>query len=74
MLARSIITDPWGRIQVSNKQILTYDRGLAKLVREDPVAKRLMTIPEVGEQVATGVVASVPDPAYSKTVDSSALG
>jgi len=66
MLARSIITDLWGRIQVSNKQILTYDRDLAKLVREDPVAKRLMTIPGVGEQVATGVVASVPDPRLFK--------
>lgn len=65
-LARSMIADLWQRIQHASVQILTYDRELARLVRENPVAKRLMTIPGVGEQVATGVVASVPDPRLFK--------
>ena len=50
----------WQRILQTNEQILAYDRELARLVREDKMAKRLMTIPGVGEQVATGIVASVP--------------
>lgn len=66
LLARNMITDLWTRIKDTNTQILTYDRELAKLVREDSVAKRLMTIPGVGEQTATGVVASVPDPRVFK--------
>ena len=39
---------------------------LSRLAREDETAKRLLTIPGVGEQVATGVVASVPDPGLFK--------
>jgi len=61
-LAREMIHDLWLSIQQANEQILGYDRALAKLAREDETAKRLMTIPGVGEQVATGIVASVPDP------------
>ncbi len=36
------------------------------MAREDKTAKRLLTIPGVGEQIATGVVASVPDPRLFK--------
>ena len=61
-LAREMTHDLWLSIQQANEQILGYDRALAKLAREDETAKRLMTIPGVGEQVATGIVASVPDP------------
>lgn len=61
-LARRIIADLWERIRCANDQILAYDRELARQVRQDPVATRLMTIPGVGEQVATGICASVPDP------------
>lgn len=65
-LARQMIHNLWQRILQTNEQILMYDRELARLVREDNVAKRLMTIPGVGEQVATGIVASVPDPTAFK--------
>lgn len=61
ILARRMISDLWHRIQSTNKQVLAYDRELRSLVRHDDQAKRLMTIPGVGEQAATAVVASVPD-------------
>jgi transposase len=66
MLARRMIDDLWQRLQQTNQQVLAYDRELAQLVRTDERAKRLMTIPGVGEQVATGIVASVPDPRLFK--------
>lgn len=62
MLARRMIHDIWNRIKQANEQILAYDRDLSHLVQENPVAKRLTTIPGVGDKVATGIVASVPDP------------
>lgn len=65
-LARQMIHDLWLSIQHANDQILSYDRALARLAREDETAKRLLTIPGVGEQVATGVVASVPNPRLFK--------
>lgn len=61
MLARKIIHDLFERIKQTNEQILSYDREMSRLGREDEDAKRLMSIPGVGELVATGVVASVPD-------------
>ncbi|MEM6583931.1 MAG: IS110 family transposase [Pseudomonadota bacterium] len=66
MLTRQLISDLWQRIQHANSQILAYDRELARIVREDDNAQRLMTIPGVGEQVASGVIASVPDPRLFK--------
>lgn len=65
-LAREMTSTLWLRIKQANEQILTYDRALSKQVREDSVAKRLMTIPGVGEQVATTVTANVPDPRLFK--------
>jgi len=65
-LARQMIHDLWLCIQQANDQILSYDRALSRLSKEDETAKRLLTIPGVGEQVATGVVASVPDPRLFK--------
>lgn len=65
-LARRIIHDHWLRLQCMNEQILAYDRELAQFVREDTVAKRLATIPGVGDQLATAMVASVPDPRLFK--------
>lgn len=65
-LTREIVSNIWQRIKEANKQILAYDRDLSRLVQEDKVAKRLMTIPGVGEQVATAVSASVPDPRLFK--------
>ena len=61
ILARHIISDLFERIKQANEQILGYDREMSRLGREDENAKRLMSIPGVGELVATGVVASVPD-------------
>jgi len=66
LLARQIITNLWDRIKITSEHILSYDRELAKQARHNPVAKRLLTIPGVGEQVASGVVASVPDPSLFK--------
>jgi transposase len=65
-LARQMLHDLWLCIQHANDQILSYDRALSRLSREDETAKRLLTIPGVGEQIATGVVASVPDPRLFK--------
>ena len=66
VLARRLIQDMWRTIKHVHEEILKYDRELARLVREDNRAKRLMTIPGVGEQVATSVVASMPDPKVFK--------
>lgn len=62
VLARRMIDRLWKRIKQANEDILAYDRELSQLVRESAVATRLMTIPGVGEQTATGMIASVPDP------------
>lgn len=64
--AKQMVHDPWLSIQQANGQILAYGRALTKLAREDETARRLTTIPGVGEQAATGVVASVPDPGLFK--------
>jgi len=66
LMARQIIRDIWLRIKQVNDSIHAYDKELANLVKHNPIAKRLMTIPGVGEQVATGIVASVPDPRLFK--------
>lgn len=65
-LARQMIHNLWLSIQQTNEQVLSYDRALARLAREDETAKRLLTIPGVGEQIATGVVASASDPRLFK--------
>ncbi len=65
-LTRQMIHDLWLSIQQANEQILGYDRALKQLARADETAKRLLPIPGVGEQTATGVVASVPDPRLFK--------
>jgi transposase len=65
-LAREMIHDLWLSVQQANEQVLSYDRALGRIAREDETAKRLLTIPGVGEQIATGVVASAPDPRLFK--------
>lgn len=62
MMARGIIDDLWQRIKQANEHINGYDRELSQLVKANPVARQIMTIPGVGDQTASGVVASVPDP------------
>lgn len=66
MLARQMISNLWDRIKIANEQILFYDRELFRQTHHHAVAKRLLTIPGVGEQVASSVVASVPDPMLFK--------
>lgn len=65
-LARKMINNLWLRTQQANEQILEYDRALTQQVREDKTAQRLMTIPGVGEQVATAMSANVPEPRLFK--------
>ena len=66
MLARRIIDNLWQRIKQASEQIQDYDKELTLLVKESPVARKIMTIPGVGEQTASGVVASVSDPRLFK--------
>lgn len=65
-LARQIISNLWERIKIANEQILFYDRELFRQAHHHAVAKRLLTIPGVGEQVASSVVASIRDPMLFK--------
>jgi transposase len=67
-LARECLNDVWQRIQALNVDILNYDRKLYALANQMKDAKRLMSIPGVGEVTATAVVATVND---AKHFDSS---
>ena len=58
-LARKLIYGIWQRYQATCEQVLEADRELSKLARESEQARRLMTIPGVGEQVSTAMVASI---------------
>jgi transposase len=44
-------------------EIAMLDREIAKRAKEDPVARRLMTIPGIGPVTAAAMVALAPDPA-----------
>lgn len=66
MTARRVIANLWQRIKQASDQIQDYDRELALLVKEHPIARLIMTIPGIGEQTASGVVASVPNPKMFK--------
>jgi len=59
MLAREIINEVWQRYQTTREDVLKADRRLSALARQSEQAKRLMTIPGVGELVATAMVASI---------------
>ena len=61
MIARRTIEQLWGTLQCINTDIAGYDRELMQQAKGDERAKRLMTIPGVGELTATGIIASVPD-------------
>jgi len=58
-LARELIHGVWQRYRDTCEEVLKADRQLSALARENEQAKRLMTIPGIGEQVATAMVASV---------------
>ena len=57
-----MIAQLYQRIELVHQDILAYDRELKHLVKNNVVAQRLMTIPGVGFQAATGMIASVPEP------------
>ncbi|MFD1622983.1 IS110 family transposase, partial [Thalassotalea marina] len=59
MLARELLHDLWQEIKGLNEQILKHDRKLYQLAHQMKAAKRLMSIPGVGEVTATAVVATV---------------
>jgi transposase len=61
LIARRTIEQLWNRLQGINGDIAEYDRELVRQAKGDERAKRLMTIPGVGELTATGIIASVPD-------------
>lgn len=64
-LARELIHDVWQRYQDTCAQVLKADRRLSALARESTQAKRIMTIPGVGEQVSTAMVASIDPKQFS---------
>ena len=67
-LARELLSDLWQSIKALNEEILKYDRKLYALANQMKDAKRLMSIPGIGEITATAVVATVND---AKHFDSS---
>ena len=60
-LARELLNDVWQSIRDLNTEILRYDRKLYALAQQMKAAKRLMSIPGIGEITATAVVATVND-------------
>jgi transposase len=67
-LARELLNDLWQSIKALNEEVLKYDRKLYALANKMKDAKRLMSIPGIGEITATAVVATVND---AKHFDSS---
>ena len=66
-LARELINDLWQSIKGLNEEILKYDRKLYALANQMKAAKRLMSIPGIGEITATAVVATVNDAKHFET-------
>ncbi|NMM39754.1 IS110 family transposase [Pseudoalteromonas arctica] len=66
-LARELLNDLWQSIKSLNEEILKYDRKLYALANQMKDAKRLMSIPGIGEITATAVVATVNDAKHFDT-------
>lgn len=62
MLARRLLSDTYQRLRIMNEQILAYDREIYHLAKDSEPAKRLMTLPGIGEITATAILATVGDP------------
>ena len=60
-LARRLLKECWDSIEALSKEIQSYDRQLSELAKQSAAAKRLMTIPGIGEITATGLVATISD-------------
>lgn len=56
-----VIKECWDSIEALSKEIQSYDRQLSELAKQSESAKRLMTIPGIGEITATGLVATISD-------------
>lgn len=59
ILAREVIHEVWQRYLTTCEEVLKADRRLSALARESEQARRLMTIPGVGELIATAMVAAI---------------
>ena len=66
-LARELLNDLWQTIKGLNEEIFKYDRKLNALANQMKDAKRLMSIPGIGEITATAVVATVNDAKHFDT-------
>lgn len=66
MLARRVIDDLYQRLRDLNVQLLTYDRELEHVAKEQSAAQQLMSVPGIGAITATALVASVGDPKQFK--------
>ena len=66
-IARELLDDLWQSIKGLNEEILKYDRTLYALANQMKDAKRLMSIPGIGEITATAVVATVNDAKHFET-------
>lgn len=66
-LARELLNDLWQSIRGLNDEILKYDRKLYALANQMKDAKRLMSIPGIGEITAIAVVATVNDAKHFET-------
>ncbi|QSP94189.1 IS110 family transposase [Marinobacter salinisoli] len=67
MLARRLLHNIHQRIRQLDEEILAYDREIEAMARRDEQAKRLMTVPGIGPQTATAILASAPDPRQFKS-------
>ena len=67
MLARRLLNNINQRILQLDEEILAYDREIEAIARRDEKAKRLMTIPGIGPQTATAILATAPAPKQFKS-------
>lgn len=58
---RELIWQEWQRLKDCDDAVLELDRWLTEATRQDPRARRLLSIPGVGPQTAAAVVAAVAD-------------
>jgi len=61
--AQTALLELAGTIAALASRIAALDKAIAKSVRKNPIARRLMTIPTVGPITASAVAATVGDPA-----------
>ncbi len=62
MLARPLLHATWLCLRALNEQVRGYDRELYRLVCDSEPAKRLMTLPGIGEITTTAILAGVGGP------------